>query len=858
MLLALVTVVCMVSALSMSKGTQVLMPGPLSSAHGAIETCSACHTQSGSGKLSWVRGLLSPDPHADSKACLACHNMPDTAFNAHGASAGVILKSSKRLTKAAEATPAPFSARAQDMAFPTHGMAARLYCATCHQEHQGAAFDLGKISNEQCRSCHVVRFDSFDGNHPRFQSYPFERRTRIVFDHAGHFDRHYPEIAKKEPAKRIPATCSTCHNSGEDRRVMALAPFDQTCAGCHLDQIVGKERAQGPKGIAFLALPGLDVQTLKEKSAAIGEWPDASEAALTPFMRVMIGRTERGRALLQIADNLSLQDLAKASDDEIKAVANLAWEIKALIHALLAGKVSDVLGDLDIGSGGKLSAGLVADLTASIPRDVVSSAQQQWLPNLATEMANRKVTSDDKGGQWAAIAAEPSAPSPSSPERPTAAQSRKSAPGAGVTSADGEAKAEERTDEDPRTAKADAGGEEPKDPEPPRKVKLDPPPCVVSIFGQCLVSKGSGGEAKPAGSDADKGGAVNAGAGVGNETLNSLPGAMRAGLADAAKAAAHDSLAVRTGASVPSSPKAADQTDDLLSPTAEELREMKAILPDRPAGAPAPSATSQADTGAAPATTESPPAPSAPRVIGVASDIDPESWAEYGGWYHQDYAIFYRPAGHKDKFVYSWLVLTGPHAPEGDKSPSTAVFDFLTGKDAQGSCAKCHSVDDIPDNGRMVNFSPPSVKTKQGRFTHFVHEPHFGIMDKRGCLTCHELAKDQSREGVDKTGAGVAKPKDAEPAGVVATASAAPPEPTAADRGASVPGNADQKAVSRYLKSYEQGNPHTFTSNFADVKKDLCQTCHTAGMARQDCLLCHRYHVNEVITPIISTKVPAE
>ena len=251
------------------------MPGPLASAHGAIEKCSACHTKSGSGKLSWVHGLVAGDPLADSKACLTCHKMPDTAFNAHGASAEVLKQSTKRLTKVAAETPAPQSARAQNIAFPTHDVVARgLYCATCHQEHQGVNFNLNKISNEQCRSCHVVKFDSFDGHHPKFDNYPFKRRTRIIYDHAGHFGKHYPEVAKKDPARRIPDTCSTCHNSSDDKRVMAVAPFEKTCTACHLDQIIGKERVSGPKGIAFLALPGLDLQTLKKKNAAIGEWPD--------------------------------------------------------------------------------------------------------------------------------------------------------------------------------------------------------------------------------------------------------------------------------------------------------------------------------------------------------------------------------------------------------------------------------------------------------------------------------------------------------------------------------------------------------------------------------------------------------
>ena len=402
-LLALVTVVCLGAAFFLSKDTQFLMPGPLTSAHGAIENCSACHTKSGSGKLSWIHGLVAGDPLADSKACLTCHKMPDTAFNAHGASAEVLKQSTERLTKIAAGTPAPQWARAQSIAFPTDDVVARgLYCATCHQEHQGVNFNLNKISNEQCHSCHVVKFDSFDGHHPKFENYPFKRRTRIIYDHAGHFGKHFPEVAKKDPARRIPATCSTCHNSREDKRVMAVAPFEQTCTACHLDQIIGKERVSGPKGIAFLTLPGLDLQTLKKKNASIGEWPDASEAELTPFMKVMISRNERGRALIKTVDSLNLQDLTDASDDQIKAVTNLVWEIKGLFYALISGKASDVLADLNIGGGAKLSANLVADLTANIPRDVVISAQQQWLPNLATEMANRgRLEHGDYGGRIA-------------------------------------------------------------------------------------------------------------------------------------------------------------------------------------------------------------------------------------------------------------------------------------------------------------------------------------------------------------------------------------------------------------------------------------------------------------------------
>ena len=104
-LLGLVTLFCLGAAFILSQDTEFLMPGPLTSSHGAIENCSACHTKSGSGKLSWIHGLVAGDPLADSKACLTCHKMPDTAFNAHGASAAALKQSTERLTKIAAATP---------------------------------------------------------------------------------------------------------------------------------------------------------------------------------------------------------------------------------------------------------------------------------------------------------------------------------------------------------------------------------------------------------------------------------------------------------------------------------------------------------------------------------------------------------------------------------------------------------------------------------------------------------------------------------------------------------------------------------------------------------------------------------
>ena len=796
-LLALVTVVCLGSVFLLARSTQFLMPGPLASAHGAIEDCGSCHTGSGESNLSWIHGLVAGDPLEDSKACITCHKMPDTAFNPHGAPAEVLNRSTERLTGTAASTPAPLSARVQSIAFPADDVAARgLYCATCHQEHQGATFNLGKISNEQCRSCHVVKFDSFDGHHPEFDNYPFKRRTRIIYDHAGHFGKHYPDFAAKNPDRKVPETCATCHTSRADKRLMAVAPFEETCTACHLDQILGKERVSGPKGIAFLTLPGLDLQTLKERNAPIGEWPETSDAELTPFMKVMIGRSERGRALINALNDVDLQDLAGASDGQILAVTELAWEIKGLFHALISGKASDVLADLDIGGGARLSAGLVADLTASIPRDVIVNAHLQWLPSLGAEMADRPVAGDGEQSGWSAAISETRLAGSASRQELSGVEVRQAFPRFGQQAFDSDAGGAENA---ARLAQAN------------QQTRTKNTPSVV-IEKRARIDAAGRVEPEPQG-EAET--VQPAAAQPPASRSEGAPGS--AGVANAGP----DGGAEAAPAEIRPQNRAADQTDDLLYPTEEELR-AEGITDDggfKPEGG-APIAASSGDASndnaavsalpgaeapAGPDAVEAEPQIRAAPVISIESDVDPESWAEYGGWYRQDYAIYYRPDGHKDKFIYSWLFLTGPQAPKDGSSPAAAVFESLIGKDAQGSCTKCHSVDDIRGGGRLVNFSPPKVETKQGRFTDFIHEPHFGILENRGCLTCHDL--EQGRP---------------------------------------------------YLTSYEQGDSQNFASNFGEVKKDLCQSCHTDGMARQDCLLCHKYHVDGVITPIMSTKIPIQ
>lgn len=772
---AALTAAVLAAALLFSPSTEALMPGPLASAHGAIETCNACHSKSGNGKVSWVHGLIAGDPLADSKACLVCHKMPETAFNPHGASDESLVQSTKRLRQVAQRSGPPLDARLQNAAFPMSRVVARdLYCATCHQEHQGPAFKLNAITSEQCRSCHVVKFDSFEGGHPELESYPFNRRTRLIFDHRRHFDRHFPEIAKKATGKRIPDTCGACHDSRNDRRIMAVAAFDDTCATCHLDQITGKERASGPKGVAFLTLPGLDLSTLTAEEAKIGEWPEGSEATLTPFMTLMIGRDERGRQLLKRLAGVSLQDLSKASDREIKAVSELVWAIKRLYYTLLTSKGSGALGGIDSG-GAPLGPALLADLSASLPHDVIASAQREWLPHLAEELGEAPLAGAPKPSQ-------PSEEESAAPDGDTADEAE--LPSASSDPGDTSAGTSTSEADPPDNIESDAAGDVTSSFAAPVKSRLDPPPCSVSIFGACLVTE----EKKD-----------NADATVSFDPKDKVRQGDRETSGDIRIAAADD----------PSTPGGDGQRDELLFPTEKELESIKAHY--KAAGQAEPKRVAPSEGGGVgPAEADAGPA-------STESGIDPESWTDYGGWYRQDYAIYYSPVGHRDRFLYAWLKLAS-QSEATDGARSAAVFETLTAKDAPGACTKCHSIDGEKGGTPHINFAPLKADTKQGRFTAFAHEPHLSVVGEQGCLTCHDLGK--------------AKPATAE-------ASAA-------------------KSESAYLASYAQGDATRFVPEFGQVKTETCQSCHTTGEARQDCLLCHAYHVDGVVTPITSTKLPVQ
>ena len=225
----------------------------------------------------------------------------------------------------------------------------QIFCATCHQEHEGTFHNLTEVASARCQTCHVSKFGSFADSHPQFVNYPFQRRTRIIFDHQSHFGTHFPKaLATATTAVRSFLTvCDDCHQPGPQKQVHGGQVLRQSmCASCHDGDIMGATLVSGPKGIDFISVPGLDVATLNERGIDIGDWPKRSEAVPTAFMRLLL-RVTNGADLLACVKGLDLLDLSERERSPIsRDVAKLAWAVKSCSASLRRDRaVEDDAGD---------------------------------------------------------------------------------------------------------------------------------------------------------------------------------------------------------------------------------------------------------------------------------------------------------------------------------------------------------------------------------------------------------------------------------------------------------------------------------------------------------------------------------
>jgi hypothetical protein len=366
------TVGVLAVAMGGEAGRHFMMPGKLSSHHAGLTNCSACHAGARSGKIDLLHRLVTTvEPQQNSNLCVTCHTMGPEPFAPHTHPVDDL----KRYTEALGLGPP--NARPESLmeriAFSATAVAAasEIQCAVCHKEHRGVFAELKTVSNQRCQACHVSRFGSFADSHPEFRKFPYRQRPRIIFDHQSHMARH-----------RL-ADCVECHQPGTEQKHMAVTSFTAMCSDCHSKDITG--RRSSPKGIDVIAVPKLDLATLTERGIDIGDWPEDSMAAVTPFMRPLLLKST-GEDMVSTVARLKLHDLSKATDKELARVAALVWAVKRLFSTLKTTNPAAAPGLARNDPTRQLDIRELAALTGGMPRDVIVLGGQQWFPNLQDDL----------------------------------------------------------------------------------------------------------------------------------------------------------------------------------------------------------------------------------------------------------------------------------------------------------------------------------------------------------------------------------------------------------------------------------------------------------------------------------------
>jgi len=181
-------------------------------------------------------------------------------------------------------------------------------------------------------------------------------------------------------------------------------------------------------------------------------------------------------------------------------------------------------------------------------------------------------------------------------------------------------------------------------------------------------------------------------------------------------------------------------------------------------------------------------------------DIEDEAWMQVGGWYRSngDFTIRYRPRGHGDAFMKSWIDITAQDAMQSPVAHAV-LEDFSDRKNSPGLCMKCHSIEQVADKKMKpfyrVHWQGDAQQGDKQSFTRFEHSSHLNLIKDKGCMTCHAMND-----------------------------------------------NADFK------QAYSGFDATKFDSNFLPIKKSTCIQCHQSGRVNESCTTCHKYHIGDFFT----------
>ena len=370
---------------------EFLAPGALSVHHAQLvarggdqtQRCASCHAAGNQSLFEWLSHPWEPKLAlpTQSTLCMECHQkvLPlDTALMAHGIDMQLLIKTHK-----------------VDLGSRPLDPSGEFACSMCHREHHGATHDLTYMSNAACQACHREQYHSFATDHPEFGGWPNERRTRIAFDHASHEAKHFPQ-EKQEFA------CAKCHLQNESGFQTTLG-YEASCAKCHDSDL----QTSWSAGFAFLSLPIIDTETLRDEGHDVGPWPEEAtgdfDGALPPIIKfLLLGDSSAAEGIELLGADFDFYDVDPGDATQLAAATNVIKALKQLTDDLSSKGHTAINDRLEKLLGRELDAQELADAVAHLSAEDMVTITEQWMAKVPQQSPQPRTEEKGQiaGGGW--------------------------------------------------------------------------------------------------------------------------------------------------------------------------------------------------------------------------------------------------------------------------------------------------------------------------------------------------------------------------------------------------------------------------------------------------------------------------
>lgn len=362
---------------------EVIVPGPLSSAHAELlmhkgaNRCAECHPGAHQSAGQWIArlaGMAQPPAESQTELCLECHqqSMDRTlATFAHN----LPPEQLQQKTRLASHNP-EVNVSLTDMLLKSEFQPQRqLACSTCHREHHGMKVDMTAMTNQQCQSCHVSSIGHFETTHPEFALQAGGETKTIHFDHRTHGLKHFAQAKES-------FDCARCHKGDSTGNVQRLTDYQTACASCHQSAI----HLASQQSLKFMSFPLIDPVALQEAGTDLGQWPEALcsdfDGELNATTRLLLQADPKARQALYILGDLqNWIDLDVSQEKQLQAAAEVLLGMKRLLIDLSVRGPESIRQRIQIALQQEISTVQLEGLLSQVSTDTFRAARQRWFPD---------------------------------------------------------------------------------------------------------------------------------------------------------------------------------------------------------------------------------------------------------------------------------------------------------------------------------------------------------------------------------------------------------------------------------------------------------------------------------------------